>query len=541
MAAARSACGHERHRAKVLTVGTLGLEVAAGAKLAAAENYGDWYRDPWGWPELLARNVQAVDVERDILAVAGAGGEYHLQEQPFFHLIEVPKSALGVRPAVVQDPLSRLAYLSATAAGLENLHCDLPDWVFGWRMRNGEGVASGGAEWAAYVDALPGSEVSGFGLLTDITSFFASVRPHRLQQILRARLGRVAALYVISDVVLAHDALSTRSGLPQRSFASAVLAHVALQPVDDALAAAVLDSRIVAVRRWMDDISAEGDEEALYDLLMNLQERMRQIGLELNASKTRLRPASETAGNLRLEDLKEIEVPQALVVGGMYEDPVFEPDLGTLLELEAAVIARPQMIPRPVARAVLVSLTKAQHFDRYHEWMAVAHSLPHVADAVGRYLRSAADIDNALWGQLGLWFRDFAGSAWGRLDWVSSQYALAFPALDLTSEVSGVLRQWLETSSSLQQIAVAVQRICTHEPVLGRDLIRARIDRTTDPLIQRVFALGLLMAGDSEESVRPILIRDRRNKLLLQLLDGRNWKAPAVVQDFDTSSPDSQA
>jgi hypothetical protein len=129
----------------------------------------------------------------------------------------------------------------------------------------------------------------------------------------------------------------------------------------------------------------------------------------------------------------------------------------------------------------------------------------------------------------------------GRLDWVSSQYALAFPALDLTSEVFGVLRQWLETSWNLQQVAVAVQRICTHEPVLGRNLIRARVDRTSDPLVQRVFALGLLMAGDSQESVRAILIRDPRNKLLLRFLDKRDWKAPTVVQDFDTSSPDGDA
>jgi hypothetical protein len=38
-------------------MGTLGLDVVAGAKLAAAENYGDWYRDPWGWPELFVENI----------------------------------------------------------------------------------------------------------------------------------------------------------------------------------------------------------------------------------------------------------------------------------------------------------------------------------------------------------------------------------------------------------------------------------------------------------------------------------------------------
>jgi hypothetical protein len=119
----------------------------------------------------------------------------------------------------------------------------------------------------------------------------------------------MAAAHIIMDVVRAHDSLSTRSGLPQRSFASAVLAHAVLQPIDDALAAALATSSVVAVRRRIDDISAEGDGASLYALLMDLQERARQAGFELNSSKTHLSVVAETARLLRLEDLKEIRVP----------------------------------------------------------------------------------------------------------------------------------------------------------------------------------------------------------------------------------------
>jgi hypothetical protein len=519
-------------------MGTLGLDVEMGARLVSAETYGDWYRDPWGWPELSAANVDGLDVEEDLRIVVDADGAFHLAERPCFHLIEVPKSALGIRPAVVQDPMSRLAYLAATSAGLEDLHRELQPWVYGWRMRETATLATGAQEWSSYTDTLPAKNEAGYGLLTDVTSFFASVRPERLEQIVRARLGSVAATNVILDVVRAHDALSTRSGLPQRSFASAALAHLVLQPIDDALGAALLGQGVTAVRRWMDDISAEGDEDALYGLLMTLHERARQVGLELNASKTRLRPAAETTASLHLEDLKEIEVPLALVAGGVYEEPVFEPDLQVLLRLEGAVLEHPQTVPRPVARAVLVSLTKAQQFGRHAEWTAAARSLPHVADAVGRYMRGAADLDPSLWKPFGEWFRTFARSAYGRLDWVSSQYALGFPTTDLTGDVFIVLRDWLENSNSLQQVAIAVQRICAQEPVLGRNLVRARVDRTADPLLLRVFALGLLLAGESPDSVQPIVDRDSRNALLRRELDRRAWKPVAVVKDFDTSSLD---
>jgi hypothetical protein len=134
-----------------VNVAGLRLDLAAGALLAAAEMYGDWYRDPWSWPELGAQFVESLDAEADLMLARNARGEYHLAYLPAFHLIDVPKSWLGVRPVVVQDSASRLAFLSATQAGLDKLHSSLPDW----RKRGGDIVASGGPEWAAYVACLP--------------------------------------------------------------------------------------------------------------------------------------------------------------------------------------------------------------------------------------------------------------------------------------------------------------------------------------------------------------------------------------------------
>jgi hypothetical protein len=196
-------------------------------------------------------------------------------------------------------------------------------------------------------------------------------------------------------------------------------------------------------------------------------------------------------------------------IRGIGSDEVqFVPELDLLNKLESSLLADPTKFPRPLAKAILVSLTKNNLFSRHEQWQNAAHLLPHVADNLGRYLRAAAEADPSLWSTFGDWFYGYQASLWGRLDWVSSQFALAFPSAHLPATVMWVLRQWLEGSVSLQQVAIAVQRICTVSPVLGRNLIRGRVDRTADPLLLRVLALGLLMAGDNEGTVRTVLARD---------------------------------
>jgi hypothetical protein len=515
----------------------LGLNLPGAAALAATEMYGDWYRDPWGWPELAAPFVAGLDAEAD-LGLRKRADEYHLSLTPYFHLMEVPKALLGVRPAVVQDPLSRLAYLAAVAGNLAALHEGVPEWVYGWRVRDGGSLAPNKAEWASYTQTLPTADDEGFGLITDITSFFASVDPEKLRPILRDRLGNVASLHVLMDVIESHNSLSSRSGLPQRSFASAVLAHVFLRPIDDVLETALSRAGVAKVRRWMDDISAEGDEESLFGLYTSLQSAGRQLGLELNASKTRLASASEASGDLRLEDLREIEVPMNLLLGGEYDDLVVEPDLEVLLRLEDDILREPHNVKRPLARAVLKTLRDQALFDRWPEWLSVARYVPHAADTLSRYLRSAGDADAVDWEVLASWFDRYRSSAWGGWDWVSSQYALIFPAKGLPGSVESLLRTWLATSVNLQQVSIAVQRLSVSAPALVRTEVRSRVDRTADPLLLRVFGLGLLAAGEARPLVASTLTRDPRNGLLVSLLDNSRWQVPDVVKDFD-SAPES--
>ncbi|WP_326545186.1 RNA-directed DNA polymerase [Mycolicibacterium sp. ND9-15] len=516
---------------------TFGLELESARQLSAMELYGDWYRDPWGWPEVLTVEfVAKLDAEGH-LGIDKRSVSTSLD--PFFHRMEVPKSYLGVRPAVVQDPMSRLAYNAAVLKGVGTLHSDLPTWVYGWRLRDDK-ISKNKREWAAYVESLPTVDDDGHGLVTDITSFFASIELDRLLEIVGAAAGKTIPREIIAAVVDAHSRMLGRSGLPQRSFASAILANCYLQPIDDALNAAIgnWDLDIVGVRRWMDDISAEGPEESLYGLLLELQDRARHIGLELNSAKTHLTDASETAKDLRSETLNTIEVEFRKMKLSEYTDEEVDVAVNAdvLTSLEREILDNPDGFGRPVIRSVLHSLTEYGIFDNSAEWRRIAHRVPHVADNLGRYLRGSMD---AAWFGSEVtdcvnWFTEYVASTWGRQNWVTSQFALAFD--DNTSpRVREVLARWLDSSTDLQQVAIAAERMSAMDQSYARYVMRSRADGTSDPLLLRVFALGLLRTKADRGTVAAVLERDKRNGLLAHYLETRNWEPPPVAGDFGGS------
>lgn len=82
-------------------------EVPSAADLSAAlrtvkhDLLHDWYRDPWGWPEIDFAVNERPDLLRSRLASDVVGTVAH---------IDVPKEGYSVRPAVVLDPVDRIAY-----------------------------------------------------------------------------------------------------------------------------------------------------------------------------------------------------------------------------------------------------------------------------------------------------------------------------------------------------------------------------------------------------------------------------------------------
>lgn len=518
----------------------LGLDIVAGAKIVKSEQFGDWYRDPWGWPETTHEFAETLTFED--LGVSKSGKSYVYDATPNFHLFDVPKSFLGVRPAVIQDVRSRLAYTTAAAGLAVQLHTDLPDWVYGWRYR--DGVYGKTNEWELYRESQADIHRQDFAAQTDVTSFFASIDVDRL---IRRITDSVGGGNVLTDIVRrvleAHNLLHGRSGIPQRSSASALLAHTALRQVDDLLGSLLQSGELTAARRWMDDISFEGPEPALYGALLQLQQSCRQEGLEVNALKTMLISGEQSAEGLREEAQGLIRLPVTTTrVTNDYED--FEMtfvDRGALREAEEQVLSSPSRTPRSKVGIVLKSLIRYDEYSRIDEWMAAAPYLPHAADKLSRYLAAS---NHSWWGiglDLAKWFTELQQSGWPHVEWVQAQHALAVPSEQVDEGMQSILESWLSDSSNLQKVAVAVQRIAATHPVRYRALVAARIDSVHDPLLTRLLALGLLMAAQARDDVRQALRRHPSNALTLKYLEEKEWRLPDVPDDFDPIQDEREA
>ncbi|UGU29878.1 hypothetical protein LT350_25495 [Mycolicibacterium smegmatis] len=210
--------------------------------------------------------------------------------------------------------------------------------------------------------------------------------------------------------------------------------------------------------------------------------------------------------------------------------------------LEDELLANPDTFGRPVVRSVLHSLAKYEFYDRAEDWRTIANRIPHVADTLGRYLRGAMETD---WTGSEVtkcveWFAAYEKSIWGQQHWVTSQFALAFDE-ETSPRIREVLDRWLMSSTDLQQVAIAAQRMSVMDRTYARNGMRSRADNTSDPLLLRVFALGLLQAGADRRTVMAVLERDDRNRLLTRYLDLRAWEAPPVNDDFSGSGQEKEA
>ena len=101
------------------------LDIGQGLKNVHTDVVGDWHIDPWGWPELdwAAGRGRAEFLDR----LRGT-------DRSLLATVDVGKPKFGTRPAVILDPLDRLAYqciidrLSKRAIG------DLAEHAYGWRL-----------------------------------------------------------------------------------------------------------------------------------------------------------------------------------------------------------------------------------------------------------------------------------------------------------------------------------------------------------------------------------------------------------------------
>lgn len=268
----------------------------AGSNLRR-EFYGDWYNDPWGWPELryMASSAQETLTQ-------------HLDNIVSRSItpISVPKEGWGTRPAVVLDIVDRFAYQALVDNLSVDLIGDLSSSVYGWRLPV-TGPSKGcyshqDIQWHNYrahiSDATFEFEV---GLTSDIASCFANINTVAACSLIQDKTPRGRVPDALVELLTVMSAASPRRGLPQRSTASAVIANAFLSVLDVILSDHAKESTMrltigaandpkdewLSFVRWMDDMWLFGDNEGdLRSAQRELQAAAESIGLSLNTAKT---------------------------------------------------------------------------------------------------------------------------------------------------------------------------------------------------------------------------------------------------------------
>lgn len=296
------------------------------------------------------------------------------------------------------DITDRVAYQAIVDKLSVNLIGDLRQTAFGWRLDPTNPVAGQYADNGLQHDAYR-SHTSKFashtnlaGLKTDIVSYFANVEIDRLIEQVFARCGSSLLTKRLADLLSSWDSQPARAGLPQRFHASAVLANMYLQPLDDVILedlkpppASPSNKRDVwrwfirwmrhldkgQSARWMDDIWLfKKDEGELRKAQVVIQEVLRDLGLDINIAKTDV-----LTGEALLEEVLELQ--HSAVDGALEQEP---PDTTPLDQLVASLLEAPEHRSRSSFSFAFRRLRNQQHYLAVDDLVSIADRAPHAAD-----------------------------------------------------------------------------------------------------------------------------------------------------------------
>src|SRR2546423_14001285 len=100
------------------------LDIKRACGNGRTDIFGDWYRDPWAWPELEWLS----DHPDPLVQRLNSTGVRRLAP------INVVKENFGLRPASVLDLVDRLVYQALGARLSVKLAAGSPSWVFSLRV-----------------------------------------------------------------------------------------------------------------------------------------------------------------------------------------------------------------------------------------------------------------------------------------------------------------------------------------------------------------------------------------------------------------------
>jgi len=493
------------------------LDLGKAARNVRTDAIGDWYRDPWGWPETEWAAAAGADFTVGRLNAAGT--------TPVAK-IDVPKENFATRPAIVLDPIDRLIYQALVDRLSVRLAGSLDPAVYGWRLPPNPKVAGDYArndfQYANFRSHLSqGPELWEYSFSTDIVGFFASLPVERVCETIeqRAHDGRVSAR--LCDLLESWSRTPGRTGIPQRCWASSLIASSYIDSVDMVLQAHIGALRIpfAPAARWMDDTWVFSDDEGtLRRVQRELESAMRELGLNMNAAKTEVYDREGAKQAIR-------DIEHSAVDAGLAEDP---PALGEFQHLLASVTAQPEKASKTTIRFLATRLRSHQLWAYLDEFLQVAKRMPHAADNLTRMFRASAR-----WRDFEAWFREYAVSNWATSDWAVAHLARMFPSNERPSTTTvDFYIDHLLTSPSLAISTVAAQRVASWRPEAARAAIRPIVQSADNPLARRAFALTLLGAGERRDYVRTLLGQFEANRVTLAMLEASDYRPVNLNADY---------
>lgn len=484
---------------------------------------GDWYRDPWSWPEVDFVASSAPEAVSYRLKKGGVTAYYRL---------DVPKENFGIRPALVLDPIDRLCYQALVDRIAVRMHKTLPAWVYGWRTARVKGslYAKNENEWPEFVESVvTASDCVSWALTTDVVSFFRSTPIERVIEDVGSSGGSTMVTGALESMLHGWDRVDGRGGLPQRSAASAVLANFYLASVDDVLTVrgrpprkglrALLPNGSAAFR-WMDDIWLFGASElSLRSAQMELQDAMSGLELAMNLGKTKVMTGDGLAE--AVQSMHHSGIDAAL--------NQLQPDEQPLEALIEALVESPSVAPRTSIRFAATRIKEHELFELAQEFVNVASLMPHGADHLGRLFRTSD-----LWSDLGEWWTSYRRSRSGKVDWSVAQLGLMFPAdhPPPVKEVLDACAEELQSVGSLPMFSFAAHRMVTWAPNDARVLLREASKKADNPLHRRVIGVALSHCGATRAEIRSVLSQQETTAMTLRVLEHRNFRPPRVSQDY---------
>lgn len=502
------------------------LDFGRAADNVRSEFYGDWHEDPWAWPEIDHIINHEPELLVNTLKVTGL-------RPPA--LIDIPKENWGSRPAVILDVVDRLAYQALVDRSSIDLIGDLSPSVYGWRMppkKHERGKYShNNLQWDAYREHLSAATFYDAALRTDLVACFASMPLELLQGAIDDRLPKGAIRNRLISMLDGFGRTPTRSGLPQRSLASAVIANMYMSPLDDVLHhhsveipwLLLLRRRQGTKRRswvrWMDDIWLFGkDASQLRRAQLELQDVARSLGMHINSAKTEVLEGPDVAEHA-------LQIEHSAVDDALKTDQDSEP-LELLID---HLLESPETAGRTSLKFALSRMREHGSRYRIQEFPHLAPRMPQAADALSGLFKEVfthASLQD--------WYLDYAQGSWASFEWSMAHFLRMFPS---NQKPRRALRDFAagrlaDPASSLPLVAACAQRLAEWDPQEGRAVMRAVEPATTHPQSRRVLALAALEAGERQTTVRRWLGQHDENLPTLRMLERTSFSPPKMSPNF---------